>query len=94
MGLLGACVEGLMPLAYLVGNVIAPSEKTSPRPSDNGSNPFYPEIKPMMWATACQRVPSLSHEKMVAFVVKIVFGNEIERLFCLLKIFVKRPENL
>jgi len=55
MGLFGACVEGLMPLACLVGNLIAPSEKTSPRPPDNGWNPFYPEIKPMIWATACQR---------------------------------------
>jgi len=43
MGLLGACVEGLMPLAYLVGNLIAPSEKTSPRPPHDGWNPFYPD---------------------------------------------------
>ena len=51
-GLFDPSVEGLVPLACLGGNLIAPLEKTSPRPSHNGWDPFYPEIKPMIWATA------------------------------------------
>jgi len=48
MGLLRACLAGLMPLASLVGNLIAPSEKTSPRPSHNGWVSFYSKMMPLI----------------------------------------------
>jgi hypothetical protein len=52
MGLFSACVEGLLPLAAPGRNLIAPSEKTSPRPPHNGWVPWYSKMKPMIWATA------------------------------------------
>jgi len=54
MGLFGACVESLVPLALPRRNLIAPSEKTSPRPSQNGWVPFCSEMQPLIWATASQ----------------------------------------
>ena len=33
-------------------NLIAPLEKTSPRPSHNAWYPVYPETRPVIWATA------------------------------------------
>jgi len=43
--LFSACVEGLVPLALSRRNLIAPSEKTSPRPSHNGWVPLWAKTK-------------------------------------------------
>ena len=48
MGLFGACVESLVPLALPRRNLIAPSEKSSPRPSQNGWVPFCSEMEPLI----------------------------------------------
>jgi hypothetical protein len=56
VGLLCAYVKSLMPLAVARRNLIAPPEKTSPRPSHNGRISGYSKMKPVIWATAAQDV--------------------------------------
>jgi hypothetical protein len=48
MGLFSAFAAGFMPPACMGGNLIAPSEKTSPGPSYNGWVSFYSKMKPLI----------------------------------------------
>ena len=46
MGLFRSYAQGQLPLSLRRRNLIAPSEKSSPRPSHNGRDPLDPKMKP------------------------------------------------